>query len=346
MTAAAASRPVPDTHWEMYWQALAAGDGAGAVRVALELVDQGTSLVDVLDGLISAGQHRVGRLWAANEWNVAQEHRATSVSEEVVAALTARIDTPRTGGRVVVTCVDGEWHALPSRVVAAVLREAGWQVHFLGASVPVAHLTQFLQDSGPDVTALSCSLPTALPRARQMIEASRQMGVPVIAGGAGFGPSGRWALALGANGTAADARGALATLRSGDWPVYTDPAPRRPAPDSSAEALRRRRREVATAANRRLWARWPAMESYDERQLERTEEDLGYLVDFLGAALFVDDVELYTGFVGWMAGILEARGVPRAALTAGLEVTREAVTELLGELPRAARFLQAGLSSV
>ncbi len=340
-TARPADGPIPAGARAAYWEALSSGDSGEAIAVALELTAAGVPLLDVLDGLVSAGQVRVGRLWAANEWNVAREHRATSVSEQVVAALTAgvRADGSPNRGRAVVTCCDGEWHALPSRVVATALLADGWDVQYLGASVPVAHLAQFMQDVGPDVTALSCSVPTALPRARQMIEASRQMGVPVIVGGRGFGPGGRWGMTLGANGTAADARSAGSVLSSADWPAYTDVAPPVREPDRAAELLWRHRRALVDSAERELTGRWPAMASYDRGQRARAEEDLGYLVDFLASALYVDDVELYTDFVIWLGDLLQARYVPRAALTAGIEAVTEAVAQTLGAQPRAQRFL-------
>ena len=332
---------------EAYWEALAGGDSDAAVAVALSMHDDaGIPVIDILDDVVAAAQVEVGRRWAANEWNVAQEHRATSVSEEVVAALATRV--PRTGerGTAVVTCVDGEWHSLPSRVVAAVLRAGGWRVHYLGASVPVPHLAQMLHDVGPDVTAVSCSLPTALVRARHTIEASREAGVPVIAGGPGFGPGGRWATLLGADATAPDARRALAVLSDPAWPAFTAPAPPHEPPDRAHELLRRRQAEIVFEAGRRLRERWPGVREYGSEQEARTTEDLGYLVEFLAASLYVDDVELYTGFVSWMAGILECRRVPRPALTAGLEVTAEAVEAVLGAQPRAARTIQEAIRAL
>ena len=331
---------------ETYWKALADGDAEAAVTLALSMHDDGIAVIDILDDVVAEAQREVGRRWAANEWNVAREHRATSVSEEVVAAL-GRCLPPADGGRTaVVTCVDGEWHALPSRVVATVLRAGGWRVHYLGASVPVAHLAQMLHDVGPDVTAVSCSLPTALFRARQTIEASREAGVPVIAGGPGFGPGGRWAIALGADATAPDARRALAVLSDPHWPAFTTPAPPYRPADAVPELLRRRHGEIVFEAGRRLRARWPGVRQYDAEQDSRTTEDLGYLVDFLAAALYVDDVELYTGFVTWMAAILESRRVPRPALKAGLEVTAEAVEAILGAQPRAGHAVQAAIRAL
>lgn len=336
-----AEQRIPAPSRSAYWGAVSNGDSPGAIAVVMDLRGRGVSLLDVLEGLVTATQARVGRLWADNVWNVAMEHRATSVGEDVVAALAAAPRNGRRGvrGRAVVTCCDGEWHSLPSRVVATAMRDSGWQVDYLGASVPVSHLAQFLHDSGADVTAVSCSLPTALPRAREMIEASRQIGAPVIVGGAGFGPGGKWGLALGANGTAAAASSVDSVLDAPTWPAYTSPAPPLPSTDGAADLLWRHRRRLVSSAYRRLGERFPAVGSYDSRQLARTEEDLGYLFDFLAAALYVDDAVLYSDFISWMADLLEARNVPRRALTAGLRSVGEAVDLEIGPQPRTQRIL-------
>jgi methanogenic corrinoid protein MtbC1 len=177
--------------FDAYWAAVALGEASAATRLAIEQYDAGVTMPVLLDELVCVAQAEVGRLWAANEWNIAQEHRATSVSEDVVAALAARIETPATGRSVVISCAEGEWHALPSRVLSTALRAEGWRVTFLGASVPARQLAPMLQELGPDVTAISCALPARLFDAREMIEVSRSAGVPVLIGGRGFGPQGR-----------------------------------------------------------------------------------------------------------------------------------------------------------
>lgn len=338
------AEPIPG--WDDYWRGLAEGEPGPAVDVALALHDRGMSLVNIVDRLVAPAQVEVGRLWADNEWNVAQEHRATSVSEAVVAAL-ARVAAPSNPrGVAVVTCVDGEWHSLPARLVAAVLTGGGWRVHYLGASLPVQHLAQLLQDLGPDVTGLSCSVPTALPRARAMIEASRDAGIPVMVGGRGFGPDGRWGRWLGANAAAATAGQALELLSSPTWPRFTDPAPPLPVQDGSIAALSRHHSRIVAAAYRNLEGRWPSMRDYNAYQLARTEEDLGYLVDFLSVALYVDDPDLYLDFIGWMVKILSSRGVPPQALRAGLVGVAEALQQLVGDAERPQRFLAAAVEVV
>lgn len=329
---------IPAAARHSYWDALAAGDARAAVAVALRLAEAGVPVEALLADLVCEGQAEVGRRWAANEWSVAREHAATSVSEEVVLALAARAPAAPARGKVVVTCVEGEWHSLPARVLSETLRLAGWQVQYLGASVPTAHLVQHLYDIGPDVTALSCSVATSLPRARRMIEGSRQAGVPVICGGRGFGAGGRWARPLGADGWAPTAASAVTLLASPSWPAFADPAPPLVHPDDEYPELRERARDLVAAAMQRLDKRLPAMAAYDTEQRARTEEDLGHLLDFLATALFVDDSRLFTEFVTWMADVLSARGVPPAAVRLGLEI----FDELLTGMPRALDVVTAG----
>ncbi|MDI5982847.1 cobalamin B12-binding domain-containing protein, partial [Amycolatopsis magusensis] len=121
--------------------------------------------------------------WAANRLSVAQEHAATAINDRVIAAAVHSRPRPRAVlGRVTVACVDGEWHALPARLLAETLRLRGFTVDYLGAQVPVPHLITHLHRTGPDAVALSGSLAPRLPTAHATITACQAAGVPVIAG--------------------------------------------------------------------------------------------------------------------------------------------------------------------
>ena len=184
----AATAPVDPAHaFAGYLDRLEEADEYGAIEVATGLLDAGVPAERVLLDLVVPAQVEVGERWARNEWSVAQEHAATHISERVVAAVAGYADPRPTRGRIVVACMDGEWHALPPRLVAEVLRLRGWQVTFLGASVPAAHLVSYLHRHDAYAVALACALPMRLPYAHRMIEACRRSDVPVVVGGRGFG---------------------------------------------------------------------------------------------------------------------------------------------------------------
>lgn len=162
-------------------------------------------------------QRRVGMLWQTGTWSIAAEHAATCIGDRVVGVVGARTRHAGRRGRVILGCLDGEWHALAPRIVGEVLRLHGWTVTFLGASVPPAHLISFLHQHAADVVALSAALPVHLPVAHRMLAAVQRTGTPVLAGGPGFGADGRWARRLGADAWGATAADAVALLEAMPW---------------------------------------------------------------------------------------------------------------------------------
>ncbi|MFI6511067.1 B12-binding domain-containing protein [Streptosporangium sp. NPDC050855] len=325
---------------EDYLECVGRADEFAAVDLVVGLLRAGADPERLLLELIAPAQRRIGELWAANEWSVAREHGATAVSERAVAAIATYVRPRPTRGRVTVACTDGEYHALPTRLLAEVLRLRGWRVDFLGADVPGPHLITHLHQSGPDVVALGCALATRLPRAHATITACQSAGVPVMAGGGGFGRDGRYARLLGADAWAPAADAAADRLeREGVPALPAVPGALAHLGDEEYTHLRRRRAELLERAMAALARTYPPVAAYDPQQLEATAEDLGHLIDFLGAALYVDDAPVFTDFVGWTGSVLGARGVTAEALRVGLGVLHDE----LRDFPRARRMLAQGI---
>ncbi|MFE5399866.1 B12-binding domain-containing protein [Streptomyces sp. NPDC056580] len=332
------------------WQAVVDGDEYSAVAVVHGALAEGVAEETVLLDVIARVQEKVGAEWAANRISVAQEHAATAINERVVAALAHRQDgDPRRGhrGRVTVGCVDGEWHAFPARLVAEILRLRGWQVDYLGAQTPTPHLVAHLHRTNPRAVLLSGSIPTHLPTAHAAITACQAVGVPVLAGGRAFGPQGRYAFALGADRWAADARGAAAALEA-DLP-HPDPAAARQIvddlphlADQEYTLVVQSRGTLVKQTLRDLEDRFPALREYSDEQRERTAEDIAHVADFLATALYVDDVEVFTGFLLWTAEILEARHVPALSLVSALD----ALSDRLRDFPRTRKLLREGATAL
>ncbi|WP_420856420.1 MULTISPECIES: cobalamin B12-binding domain-containing protein [Streptomyces] len=342
------SAAAPQELLAQVWESVMAFDEAATVGTLLRALDAGTPAEDLLLDVIAAVQGRVGREWAANRITVAQEHAATAINDRAVAAVALHPSarTEPTRGRVTVACVDGEWHALPARLLAEVLRIRGWHVDYLGAQVPAPHLVAHLHRTGPDAVALSGSLATRLPAAHATITACQAVGTPVIAGGAAFGPEGRYARLLGADAWAPDARAAADELACGPLP--------RPRPghqavddlphldDQEYTLVARSRPRLVRTVLRQLENSHPAMRSYTDVQRERTAEDLSHIVEFLAAALYTGDEDVFCGFLRWTAGVLDARGVATASLLPALEfLERE-----LQDFPRTTATLRAGAAAL
>ncbi|MGE2715974.1 cobalamin B12-binding domain-containing protein [Mycolicibacterium litorale] len=324
---------------ERLWDAVLDGDEYAAVAVVFAAIDGGVSAEDVLLDVIAPVQHRVGSEWAANRITVAAEHAATAINDRVVAALAHHpASAPASKhGRVTVACVDGEWHALPARLLAEVLRLRGWQVDFLGAQVPTPHLIAHLHQSGPVAVALSCSIPTRLPTAHAAITACQAAGVPVLAGGAAFGPDGRYARRLGADAWGPDARAAADCLSRGVVRRHRSSDGLAHLGDQEYTMVSRTAAQLVKATVVEVENLFRAMRAYTDQQRQHTTEDIAHIVDFLATALYVDDDELFTGFITWTGDILAARGVPATSLHPALD----SLKGQLVEFPRSQRLLDA-----
>ncbi|MEV4397272.1 cobalamin B12-binding domain-containing protein [Nonomuraea sp. NPDC049607] len=316
--------------------AATAGDEYAAIDAARAALDAGVPLETLLIDVVAVAQARVGLDWAANRLTVAQEHTATAVHERVLAVLAHEpaVRGHRSGpdkGRLSVACVDGEWHTFPARLLAEVLRLRGWQVDYLGAHVPTAHLVVHVHRTAPVAVALSGSIATRLPAAHATISACQAAGTPVLAGGAAFGPDGRYARLLGADAWAPDARAAADLLDAGPPPRRAMTglgAGRRPhlaGPEYTA--LTERAQELVRGVMDELDEHAPVAEG--QEPTGHTAEDVAYVVDYLKAAAYVNDPGLFTSFTGWMAHVLTARGVPVRVLA----VTLDALDVRLRDLP-------------
>ncbi|MFE9747761.1 B12-binding domain-containing protein [Saccharothrix saharensis] len=324
------------------WDAVVDGDEDRATGVALGALADGLDAETVLLDVVGAVQRRVGAEWASNRLTVAQEHAATAINERVVSSLAVTVERPPADrGRITVSCVDGEWHALPARLLAEVLKLRGFRVDYLGAQVPAPHLITHLHSTGPDAVALSGSLATRLPTAHATITACQAAGVPVLVGGAAFGPDGRYARLLRADMWAPDARAAADRLSSAPLPRPRggyQPIDHLPhLGDQEFTMVSHTSGQLVQAVYTGLEKQVPAMRSYTDLQRQHTAQDLAHIVDFLATALYTDDDALFTGFLTWTAAILGARGVPARHLLPALALL---VTEL-HDFPRARRILAA-----
>ncbi|GAA4607884.1 cobalamin-dependent protein [Actinoallomurus liliacearum] len=348
----ASNRPDTGTLSARLWDAVRKGDEDAAVQAVLSALDAGLDAESALLDVVAPVQARVGAEWAANRMSVAQEHAATAIDDHVVTAVAHRVSGSHrpSPGRVTVTCVDGEWHALPARLLAETLRLRDWQVDFLGCQIPLPHLIDHLHRTGPDALALSSSIPTRLPTAHATIAACQAAGFPVIVGGAAFGPGGCYADRLGADGWAPDARAAAGLLteivarRFGRQPPQRSVNDLPHLADREYTSLTHDAHRHVAAVLGALRQRFPAMAEYDEQQRERTAEDLAHIVDFLSVALYLDDPELFTRFIAWIGDILTARGVP--ARSVALALALDLLAERVKDLPRAVALLREGRAAL
>ena len=193
---------------------------AGLRKDALDLLrratQNGLSADRIYLEILAPTLQEVGWLWQIGRVTVAQEHFCTAVTQFAMASLYDHQAGTDWNGRTVVVAGPGdERHEVGARMVADLLERAGWNAVFLGANMPANEVPQALSQHRADLLALSCTMTPHLLDLRAAIRAvrvePRTAGIPVLVGGRPFALSpGLWQR-IGADGTAADAAGAVRT---------------------------------------------------------------------------------------------------------------------------------------
>ncbi|MEO8519299.1 MAG: B12-binding domain-containing protein [Dermatophilaceae bacterium] len=330
----------------LYLDAVYAGDRQQAINLAMSLLQQGVSAERVVTDLLARAQEEVGQGWQDARWSVAMEHRASAITESaLLAVISAAMRAPGAvqegiRGRVVIACSEGEWHMLPAQMATEVLRLRGADVSFIGPSVPADELAGFIGDDSPAAVAITCSMPMSLVGAWRSISGLRALGMTVVCGGRGFGPEGRWGLAMGADHWAPDfASGADIMMSALDRPA---PAPREPACGEEAvnevRVLRRDHETLVEGATQAAFLLWPRIRNNDSA-MRATREDLAFTLQIVAAATLVEDRDLVTEYIEWFEKVLAARHLPLGFVSSAFDLILDVLPL---ELPRARAMAQSG----
>jgi methylmalonyl-CoA mutase cobalamin-binding domain/chain len=211
-----------------YLQLLLGGYRGAATRLVLDAAEGGEPVRNLYLQVFQPVLREIGRLWQMNQINVAQEHFCSAATQMVMSQLLAQVVPAGTCGQgIVVACVSGELHDVGARMVADFFDMAGWDTYFCGANTPQAAVEQSVAERSADVLAISAAMGCHLHKARELIEAiradSRCPRVRIMVGGHPFGVDPAAWRTVGADGTAADAEGAIALAN--DWLVSAGGAP-------------------------------------------------------------------------------------------------------------------------
>lgn len=151
-----------DTHVDRLTELLLAGEATESVGLVRKVVSDGAAAGDAYVRLLTPALHRVGDAWQHGEIGVGVEHRATGIATTIMARLSEhfRRRGPWMGVAITLTGPD-ERHGLAAAMVADFLRASGWDVHHLGADVPVDELVRFGRLVPADLLCVSVTMPLA-----------------------------------------------------------------------------------------------------------------------------------------------------------------------------------------
>lgn len=158
------------------------GDRREALRLLMDDgVNAGVPITDLQLKVVQEAQREIGRLWQENVVTIAQEHLATAIANMALSHLyDLAPNAARNGRKAVVACVEGELHEFPARLVADALDLAGFDVRYLGASVPTDSLVDMVRNQRPDLLALSATMAFNAPALRDAVARVRAEAPPSV----------------------------------------------------------------------------------------------------------------------------------------------------------------------
>jgi methanogenic corrinoid protein MtbC1 len=161
--------------------ALVSGDESSLRQLVRGLVDEGASIIDVIQEVVVPPLVRIGADWHAGRLTIWVEHRASAIVERLLGEL-APNPRGRRRGTVMVAAVSGDLHSLPTSMAAVVLRDDNWVVEHLGANMPPDELVRFCVEHDIDVAVLSSTNPDTAQLAAETADRIREVGTPVVLG--------------------------------------------------------------------------------------------------------------------------------------------------------------------
>lgn len=166
-------------------QAIRRYDTAGLEKILDQgLIKYGYS--GLLNKLLIPLLHAIGDAWESGDLTASQEHGATSAMKDYLARNLRSMSPSETAPRLLVTTPAGQLHEMGAAIAASLARKSGWNVTYLGPSLPAEEIVGAVMMNQFRAVALSIiypgddpELPGQLIRLRSLLPDD----IPIILGG-------------------------------------------------------------------------------------------------------------------------------------------------------------------
>lgn len=195
-------------------KAIVRGDIEKAEELANQSLADKLNLNTVIDAFSDAIRH-VGNLFDEGEYFLPELMRSAEAMKAAMAILTPHLSSSevetRSLGTVVIGTIEGDIHDIGKTLVAAMLTAEGFEVHDLGADVPVTTFIEKALEVNAQLICISALLTTTMVGQKKLIDQLVKQNIrdrfKVLLGGAPV--SKNWVAEIGADGTAENAISAV-----------------------------------------------------------------------------------------------------------------------------------------
>ena len=162
-------KEIKQSHFLSFFNSLVDGEKEKCTHIVQSLLNDSYDLKDIYNELFKKSLYRIGKLWDHDKMSIPEEHMATQIVESLISRF-APVGNSNSDRKVVVTCIDKEFHEIGAKMVSNVFELEGWNSYYLGASVPTKEILKFVKQIDPEVIALSWSLYLNLGRFLEVVD--------------------------------------------------------------------------------------------------------------------------------------------------------------------------------
>jgi DNA-binding transcriptional MerR regulator len=131
-----------------------------------------SSIGETLNEVIIPTMISIGEAWERGDIDVATEHLATQFFRQHLLLWMASGPLPRSISPIILACAPGELHEIGLLMLGVMLRQRRFPIIFLGQSVPLRDLANFVEDIKPSLIVLSA---VTEETARSLVEWTKWM---------------------------------------------------------------------------------------------------------------------------------------------------------------------------
>jgi 5-methyltetrahydrofolate--homocysteine methyltransferase len=197
------------------YNAVLMGEKDSIDRLIEEALDSGVDPIEVNQRSLLPALERVGELYEAKKYFLPQMMLSAETMQRAFAIIEESLKESgeRKLGPVILATVKGDIHDIGKNIVAAVLRNSGFDVIDLGKSVPPVEIAKAARESGAELVGLSSLMTTTMDAMKDTVDllGKEGVGVRVMVGGAVV--TRKYADSIGADGYARDAFSAVEIAR-------------------------------------------------------------------------------------------------------------------------------------
>ncbi|MFT5367478.1 MAG: methanogenic corrinoid protein MtbC1 [Candidatus Latescibacterota bacterium] len=140
----------------------------------------------LIEHVVTPFMHQVGDLWHQGHLRIAHEHLASSVTRAFLENLSTSYTISTSAPNIIVTTPTGQLHELGATIVSTIASANGWQVTYLGASLPAEEIALAATQKPTKAIALSLVYPADDPNLRsELIKLKQNLpdNMPLLIGG-------------------------------------------------------------------------------------------------------------------------------------------------------------------